>query len=132
MQTSKVSQQHRNWHGLSSLAVSNAGILSSQRSLIVVYFTYNAAHMVGHWRLGMRGSPLPSSLTLSSFLPLLETQVITFHFFVDLCTDTSIKGEPGKLIAYERAATALIFFSFLLSIAATVGGLTSLVSLVLW
>lgn len=26
----------------------HAGILNSQRSLIVVFFTFNAAHMVGH------------------------------------------------------------------------------------
>lgn len=48
--------------------------------------------------------------------------MISFHFFVDLCTDTSIRfeGEPTKLTSYEQATTAFIFINFLLSISATV------------
>ena len=46
-----------------------------QRELIIGFFAYNAAQMV-----------------------------ISFHYFVDLCTDTGIKfrGEPSKLTAYEQ------------------------------
>lgn len=53
------------------------------------------------------------------------SQVISFHFFVDLCTDTSIRfeGEPTKLTSYEQATTAFIFINFLLSISATVRAL---------
>jgi hypothetical protein len=48
--------------------------------------------------------------------------VISFHYFVDLCTDAGIKyrGEPSKLTAYEQAITAFIFINFILSICATV------------
>mmetsp|Transcript_35943 Transcript_35943/g.80010 ORF Transcript_35943/g.80010 Transcript_35943/m.80010 type:complete len:189 (-) Transcript_35943:768-1334(-) len=70
-----------------------AGVINAQRELIVAFFAYNAAQMV-----------------------------ISFHYFVDLCTDAGISynGEPAKLTAYEQATTAFIFFNFLLSVAATV------------
>eukprot|EP00798_Chlamydomonas_sp_ICE-L_P030352 gene30352-35357_t len=76
-----------------------AGILTAQRGLIIAFFGYNAAQMV-----------------------------VAFHTFVDLCTDTKIsyKGEPGKLTAYEQATTAFMFFSFVLSVAATVFGVRAI------
>ncbi|GAX78772.1 hypothetical protein CEUSTIGMA_g6209.t1 [Chlamydomonas eustigma] len=76
-----------------------AGILQAQRELIIGFFAYNAAQMV-----------------------------ISFHYFVDLCTDTGIKyiGEPSKLTAYEQATTALIFFNFVLSVCATVFAVKSM------
>lgn len=76
-----------------------AGILNAQRELIIGFFAYNAAQTV-----------------------------ISFHYFVDLCTDSSIKykGAPSKLSAYEQAITAFIFINFLLSMAATVFAVRSM------
>lgn len=70
-----------------------AGVINAQRELIISFFAYNAAQMV-----------------------------VSFHYFVDLCTDAGVryKGEPAKLTAYEQAAAAFIFFSFALSVMATV------------
>jgi hypothetical protein len=85
----------------------------------------------------------PSSLTLSPFSPLISTHreliisyfaysavssVTSFHFFVDLVTDSSIKykGEPSKLSAYEQATTAFIFINFVLSIAASIFAIKSM------
>ncbi|GIL73561.1 hypothetical protein Vretimale_5175 [Volvox reticuliferus] len=70
-----------------------AGVLNAHRELIIAFFAYNAAQMV-----------------------------ISFHAFVDLCTDAGIKyaGEPRNLRSFERAAATFIFFCFLLSMLATV------------
>lgn len=70
-----------------------AGVLNAQRELIIGFFSYNAAQIV-----------------------------ISFHYFVDLCTDAGIKydGEPQKLTSFEQAAAAFTFFNFLLSLLATV------------
>lgn len=70
-----------------------AGVINAQRELIIAFFSYNAAQMV-----------------------------ISFHTFVDLCTDVGIKyaGEPPKLSAFERASATLVFFCFALSLLATV------------
>lgn len=70
-----------------------AGVINAQRELIIGFFGYNAMQMV-----------------------------IAFHYFVDLCTDVGIKydGEPSKLTSFERAAATFIFFSFTLSLLATV------------
>jgi hypothetical protein len=67
--------------------------MNAQRELIIAFFTYNAAQCV-----------------------------VSFHFFVDLCTDSGIsyQAEPGRLTSFEKAAAAFIFFNFLLSVAATV------------
>ncbi|EFJ44912.1 hypothetical protein VOLCADRAFT_94677 [Volvox carteri f. nagariensis] len=76
-----------------------AGVVNAQRELIIAFFAYNAAQMV-----------------------------ISFHAFVDLCTDAGIKydGEPAKLTSFERAAATFIFFSFLLSLLATVFALKAM------
>ncbi|GLC43437.1 hypothetical protein PLESTB_001557200 [Pleodorina starrii] len=70
-----------------------AGVINAQRELIIAFFAYNAAQMV-----------------------------ISFHAFVDICTDAGIKyaGEPAKLTSFERAAATFIFFCFMLSLLATV------------
>ena len=76
-----------------------AGIFTAQRELIIAYFSYSAV-----------------------------SSVTSFHFFVDLVTDSSIKykGEPSKLSAYEQATTAFIFINFVLSIAASVFAIKSM------
>lgn len=69
-----------------------AGVLNAQRELVIGFFGYNAAQMI-----------------------------ISFHYFVDMCTDANISytGEPKQLSGFEKAAAAFIFFNFLLSVAAT-------------
>ena len=48
--------------------------------------------------------------------------VISFHMFVDVCVDTTIKfpRESGINSGYEKAAAVFVFFNFLLSVGATV------------
>mmetsp|Transcript_10888 Transcript_10888/g.30836 ORF Transcript_10888/g.30836 Transcript_10888/m.30836 type:complete len:179 (-) Transcript_10888:104-640(-) len=66
-----------------------AGVLGSQKELVIAFFAYNAVIMVVH-----------------------------FHYFWDLYTDVTIRyaGEPKGISAYEKAMCAFVFFSFLLSI----------------
>eukprot|EP00882_Tetradesmus_deserticola_P005835 GHRQ01006142.1.p1 GENE.GHRQ01006142.1~~GHRQ01006142.1.p1 ORF type:complete len:212 (+),score=82.53 GHRQ01006142.1:173-808(+) len=73
-----------------------AGVLNAQRELVIAFFAYNAAQMV-----------------------------FSFHFFVDMVTDTGINysGEPPMLTAYEKASAAFLFFNFILSVAATVSAM---------
>lgn len=69
-----------------------AGVLTSQRELVQVFFGWNAVQMV-----------------------------LVFYLFVDVVTDVRIRfsGEPIGITPYENAAAAFLFFCFVLSIGAT-------------
>jgi len=70
-----------------------AGILTSQRELVQIFFGWNAVQMV-----------------------------LVFYLFVDVVADVRIKfrGEPLGITPYENAAASFLFFCFVLSIGATV------------
>lgn len=58
-----------------------AGILQSQRELVIAFFTYNAVQMV-----------------------------CVFHYFVDICADIGIRfrGQSASLDGYEQAAASTV------------------------
>lgn len=70
-----------------------AGVLNSQRELVIAFFVYNATQMV-----------------------------VSFHFFIDMCTNAGINYnyEPAKLTPYQKAVAVFILCNFLLSVAASV------------
>lgn len=67
-----------------------AGIFTAQPTLVTVFFAYN-----------------------------LVQSVLSFNFFVDVVADQSIRlvGEAAGVTGYEKAAAALLFISFVLSLA---------------
>ena len=58
-----------------------AGVMNQQRELVTGFFTYNAVQMV-----------------------------VSFHYFVDVCSDVGIQfaGESKALSSYERAAAGVL------------------------
>ena len=66
-------------------------VLAGQKVLVTAFFVFNTVQMV-----------------------------FAFHYFVDLCADVKIryKDEPTGLTPYERAAAAMLFFNFVLSVCA--------------
>ena len=67
-----------------------AGILGSQRELVIFFFTFNAGQVV-----------------------------LTFYFFVDLLFDLKIRFQTGLHDGFERAAAGFLLTFNLLSIGAT-------------
>ncbi|KAL4419477.1 hypothetical protein ABPG77_008279 [Micractinium sp. CCAP 211/92] len=67
-----------------------AGIFTAQPMLVTVFFAYN-----------------------------LIQSVLSFNFFVDVVADQSIRlvGEAAGVTGYEKAAAALLFINFVLSLA---------------
>mmetsp|Transcript_3630 Transcript_3630/g.8230 ORF Transcript_3630/g.8230 Transcript_3630/m.8230 type:complete len:172 (-) Transcript_3630:1205-1720(-) len=70
-----------------------AGVINSQKELVTSFFAYNIVQIV-----------------------------LSFHLFVDVCVDASIKlpRESGVNSSYEKAGAVFVFFNFMLSIGATV------------
>ncbi len=70
-----------------------AGVINSQKELVTSFFAYNIVQIV-----------------------------LSFHLFVDVCVDASIKlpRESGVNSSYEKAGAVFVFFNFILSIGATV------------
>ncbi|QDZ20693.1 hypothetical protein HOP50_04g32150 [Chloropicon primus] len=69
-----------------------AGVINSQKEMVTAFFSYNIVQIV-----------------------------LSFHLFVDVAVDTTIKfpRESGMNSGYETAAAVFVFFNFLLSISAT-------------
>ena len=70
-----------------------AGVINSQKELVTSFFCYNVVQII-----------------------------FSFHLFVDVAVDTTIKfpRESGVSSSYETAAAVFVFFNFMLSIGATV------------
>ena len=70
-----------------------AGVINSQKELVTSFFAYNIVQIV-----------------------------LSFHLFVDVCVDASIKlpRESGVNSSYEKAGAVFVFFNFILSVGATV------------
>lgn len=70
-----------------------SGVVNSQKELVTSFFAYNIIQIV-----------------------------VSFHLFIDVCVDTTIKfpSESGILSGYEKTGAVFVFFNFLLSIGATV------------
>ena len=70
-----------------------AGVINSQKEFVTYFFAYNIVQIV-----------------------------LSFHLFVDVCVDTTIKfpRETGVSSSYEKGAAVFVFFNFLLSVGATV------------